>query len=192
MEAEEDVARPETSVREADVGGAMKSGIRVVQAQNADDLAAVRELFWEYLQWANANVNAEFSVNFDIASMLERDMQSIEKFSLPTGRLMLGEIDDRVVGVGCLQRLRPGIGEIKRMYVRPEARKAGVGRALLASLMSEAKLAGYSSVRLDSAGFMRAAHVMYRSAGFHEIEPYPESEIPKEFQRHWVFMERDL
>ena len=32
----------------------------------------------------------------------------------------------------------------------------------------------------------------YRSAGFQEIEPYPESEIPPEFQRHWVFMEKQL
>jgi hypothetical protein len=27
------------------------------------------------------------------------------------------------------------------------------------------------------------------SVGFREIAPYPESEIPAEFQVHWVFME---
>jgi len=166
--------------------------IRAAQAEDADDLSTVRELFWEYLQWANANVNAEFSVNFDIASMLEGDMQTLEKFMPPTGRLMLVRSDDRVVGIGCLKRLSSGIGEIKRMYVRPEARGAGLGRTLLASLIDEAKLAGYSRIRLDSAGFMDAAHALYRSAGFRDIEPYPESEIPEEFQRHWVFMERDL
>ena len=170
----------------------MKNVIRDVQTESSDDLNAVRELFWEYLQWANANVNAEFDVNFDIASMLEDDMQTLEKFLPPTGRLMLVTSDGRVVGIGCLKHLRPGIGEIKRMYVRPDVRKAGLGRALLASLMTEAKRAGYTRIRLDSAGFMKAAHALYRSAGFRVIEPYAESEIPREFQRHWIFMEREL
>jgi hypothetical protein len=39
---------------------------------------------------------------------------------------------------------------------------------------------------------MTAAHGLYRSSGFVEIEPYPESEIPDERKPHWVFMERTL
>ncbi len=63
---------------------------------------------------------------------------------------------------------------------------------LLEKLLSEAKEVGYSEVRLDSARFMHAAHSLYRSAGFQEIDPYPESEIPPEFQEHWIFMEMIL
>jgi hypothetical protein len=36
---------------------------------------------------------------------------------------------------------------------------------------------------------MAAAHALYRSAGFREIEPYPGSEIPEAFQSNWIFME---
>lgn len=50
----------------------------------------------------------------------------------------------------------------------------------------------YLSLRLDSPDFMTDAHRLYRSAGFEEIPPYPESEIPDEYKRHWVFMERTL
>lgn len=39
---------------------------------------------------------------------------------------------------------------------------------------------------------MEAAHALYRSNGFYEIDPYPESENPEEFQTHWIFMEREL
>ena len=157
------------------------------------DRSLVRELFWEYLQWANARVNEEFAVDFDIASMLEQDMETLEKFEPPSGRLLLATtMAGQVVGIGCLKHLRDGIGEIKRMYVRPAARGTGLGRALLESLLAKAKQAGYSHVRLDSAGFMEAAHSLYRSAGFREIESYPESEIPPEFQKHWVFMEREV
>ena len=45
---------------------------------------------------------------------------------------------------------------------------------------------------LDSARFMHAAHALYRSSGFQEIAPYPESEIPEEFRPNWIFMEKLL
>ena len=91
-----------------------------------------------------------------------------------------------------MKKLREDIGEIKRMYVRPQFRGKGLGRALLETLITEAKEVGYPVVRLDSARFMNEAHALYRSAGFSEIDPYPESEIPPEYQKHWVFMERQL
>jgi GNAT superfamily N-acetyltransferase len=170
----------------------VESTTPLIREATDDDLALVRELFWEYLQWANDRVNEEFSVDFDIASMLDQDMVTLEKFAPPTGRLLLATISDHVVGIGCLKRLLPDVGEIKRMYVRPESRGTGLGRALLEALISSAKVVGYSRIRLDSAGFMKAAHALYRSADFRKIEPYPESEIPPEFHEHWVFMEREL
>jgi hypothetical protein len=58
--------------------------------------------------------------------------------------------------------------------------------------MDEARALGYLKLRLDSARFMKAAHSLYHSTGFQEIEAYPESEIPEEFHEHWVFMEKNL
>jgi GNAT superfamily N-acetyltransferase len=98
-------------------------------------------------------------------------------------------VEDQPRGIACLKALTNSIGEVKRMYVRPEARNRGLGRALLNQLLEEAHQIGYELVRLDSALFMREAHKLYRSAGFHEIEAYEGSEIPKEFQSHWIFME---
>jgi GNAT superfamily N-acetyltransferase len=78
------------------------------------------------------------------------------------------------------------------MYVRPEARQRGLGRALLNRLVEEAGQIGYERLRLDSARFMKAAHQLYGTIGFREIEAYPGSEIPQEFQTHWIFMEMEL
>jgi GNAT superfamily N-acetyltransferase len=153
---------------------------------------AIRSLFWEYLQWANDRVNQEFGVNFDIAAMLERDMDDLDVFSPPGGRLVLAGDEGEVVGIGCLKASAEGVAEIKRMYVRPTFRGKGIARAILQELLAEAGRLGYVRVRLDSAGFMKEAHALYRSADFKEIEPYPESEIPSEFQKHWVFMEKRL
>jgi GNAT superfamily N-acetyltransferase len=165
---------------------------QVIIADKEQHASQIRELFWEYLQWANARVNEEFEVSFDIATMLEEDMQNLDKFMPPKGRLLLGYMGDELAGIACLKALTPSIGEVKRMYVRPGHRKAGLGRALLKRLLQEAQLIGYQLVRLDSAGFMIEAHQLYRSIGFKEIAAYEGSEIPKEFQEHWVFMEMAL
>jgi hypothetical protein len=55
-----------------------------------------------------------------------------------------------------------------------------------------ARAAGYGSIRLDSPDFMTAAHALYRSSGFADIESYPESEIPDEHKWFCVFMEMIL
>jgi ribosomal protein S18 acetylase RimI-like enzyme len=67
-----------------------------------------------------------------------------------------------------------------------------VGRALLDTLIAAARAERYARARLDSPDFMTAAHDLYRSTGFADIDPYPESEIPDEYKAHWVFMERVL
>jgi GNAT superfamily N-acetyltransferase len=97
-----------------------------------------------------------------------------------------------VAGLACMRRIREDIGEIKRMYVRPAFRRKGIGRALVNELLSEARAIGYPRIRLDSTRFMHEAHSLYRSVGFQEIEPYPESEIPEEYWQYWIFMELQL
>jgi GNAT superfamily N-acetyltransferase len=96
-------------------------------------------------------------------------MLELEKFSPPHGRLLLAEYEGQVAGLTCMRRIRESIGEIKRMYVRPEFRGKGIGRALLERLVDEAREIGYPRIRLDSARFMEEAHSLYRSTGFQEI-----------------------
>ena len=166
--------------------------IQINVANPEEHAQPIRELFWEYLQWANKNVKENFGVSFDIAAMLKDDMHTLNKFMPPKGRLLLGYVEDQPMGIACLRELSNSIGEIKRMYVRPQARKIGLGRGLLSQLLEESHQIGYERVRLDSARFMTEAHQLYRTSGFREIEAYEGSEIPKEFQSHWIFMEREL
>jgi GNAT superfamily N-acetyltransferase len=162
------------------------------QAHIDEDRALIRGLFWEYLEWANRRLNQEYDIDFDVRSMLERDMTELEVFLPPYGRLLLVIEGATATGIACMRRIRENTGEIKRMYVRPDWRRRGIGRALLEELIREAREIGYATMRLDSTRFMAAAHSLYRSMGFREIEPYAESEIPRQFQQYWVFMERQL
>jgi GNAT superfamily N-acetyltransferase len=165
---------------------------KVIVADEIQHAPQIRELFWEYLQWANTNVNKEFQVSFDIVTMLEGDMKDLEKFMPPYGRLLLAYSGTNLAGVACLKKLTSSVGEIKRMYVRPGNRQQGLGRALIQGILQEARQAGYQFIRLDSARFMTEAHQLYRSIGFKEIKAYEGSEIPPGFQDHWIFMELPL
>ena len=162
------------------------------QVETSSDFEHVRELFSEYLRWVHKKLNEEYGIDFDLQAKIEADMGELDMFSPPKGRLILALIDSAVVGMGSLRDNGADIGEIKRMYVRPAHRGKGVGRGLLEHLTQEASRIGYRRLRLDSTLFMHEAHALYRSAGFREIDAYPESEIPQEIQDHWIFMEKVL
>ncbi len=119
-------------------------------------------------------------------------MAELHIFLPPGGRLLLAYDDSAAAGCACVRANTDRIAELKRMYVRPSHRRKGIGRALVDAVIKEVRLAGYSTLRLDSAGFMTDAHALYRSVGFQDIAPYPESEIPEEFRVHWVFMQLSL
>ncbi len=70
------------------------------------------------------------------------------------------------LGIGALRPLEPGVGEIKRMYVLPEHRGKGVGRAILSALEARAAEMGYKSVRLETGTKQPEAIALYKSAGY--------------------------
>ena len=74
------------------------------------------------------------------------------------------------------------------MYVAPEARGRGVGRALLAALEAQASSMGFARVRLDC---QRHNWPLYRAAGYVEIDDYNDNP----FADHWaekLLKERDF
>ena len=156
------------------------------------DVDAVGRLWLEYLTWGNDELESRYGFRLPVQETVERDLAAIAKFLPPEGRLFLAFEGDVAVGTACMRRIGLDTVEVKRMYVQPSHRGTGVGRALFDQLIAAARTAGYERVRLDSPEFMTAAHGLYRSNGFVEIGPYPESEIPDEYKPHWVFMERRL
>lgn len=90
-------------------------------------------------------------------------------FAPPNGTFLLAYEHDRPVACGGLKTVGPGIAELKRMYVVPEARGRGVGRALLSTLEDDARSMGFATVRLDC-----ETHnwPFYRRAGYAEIDDY--------------------
>jgi putative acetyltransferase len=62
---------------------------------------------------------------------------------------------------------------MKRLYLRPQFRGQGLGRALAVRIIAEAGQIGYRRMRLDTVEpVMKDAVAMYRKLGFKEIAPY--------------------
>jgi ribosomal protein S18 acetylase RimI-like enzyme len=77
--------------------------------------------------------------------------------------------------------------EMKRLYVAPEARGMGLGKALVEAVVEAAQRAGYRELRLDTLPDMLDAQALYTRLGFTRIDPYYDTPI-----EGTVFMGRAL
>jgi ribosomal protein S18 acetylase RimI-like enzyme len=102
-------------------------------------------------------------------------------FDPPEGVFLLGFADDVAVAIGGVRRFAPGVAEIRRMWVAPEARGRGYARELLAELETAARVAGYSEVLLDTHGSLDAALALYRSSGYIERSRYNDNSFAQHF-----------
>jgi putative acetyltransferase len=78
------------------------------------------------------------------------------------------------VGCAAMREAGPGIGEVKRMFVAPQRRRRGVGRALIAAVEREAHTRGYSELRLETGERQPEALALYASCGFARIPCFGE------------------
>jgi putative acetyltransferase len=110
------------------------------------------------------------------------------EYGSPRGRLFLAVSDnDAVAGCVALRLWRAGIGEMKRLFVRPAFRGKGVGKKLALAMLEAARHLGYARVRLDTTPTMTEAMRLYESLGFRRVEPYRDNPIAGA-----VFLEIDL
>jgi GNAT superfamily N-acetyltransferase len=129
-------------------------------------------------------VLAEYAVRY---GGIDADTPSPEEFAAPDGAFVIAYVDGSPIGCGGLHQLSPGIGEIKRMYVEPGARKLGVGRAILRALEQRARELGYPTLRLETGARQPEAISLYESEGYFPIEPYGyyrDSPLSRCFEKH--------
>jgi putative acetyltransferase len=77
-----------------------------------------------------------------------------------------------IVGTAAVRSLGAGVGEIKRMWIRPGCQGLGLGRRLMSRCLEHARALGFRTIRLDTERRMAAALHLYRSCGFREIADY--------------------
>ena len=98
-------------------------------------------------------------------------------YAPPRGALFVAVKGPRYLAMIALRPLDGTIAEMKRLYVRPDARGRGLARQLIARLCDEAGRLNYTEIRLDTLPKMGEAQAIYETHGFVDIEPYYETPI---------------
>jgi putative acetyltransferase len=142
----------------------------IVPASTPIDYTTASTLFHAYASSLNLDLTFQGFTN---------ELDNLQKmYSPPTGVLLLAKLNSTTENdaIGCVgvRALDDSLGicEMKRLYVGPEGRGKGIGKALAQSALLEAKRLGYAKMRLDTLATMTAALELYRSSGFKEIAAY--------------------
>jgi GNAT superfamily N-acetyltransferase len=135
-----------------------------------------------------AQLDALFNEQYRDRGRAERpgSVTTPDEMAPPHGTFLVGYEGGRPVAIGGLRRLDERTCEIKRMYVVPEARSRGIGRALLAALEDAASGLGYRLVRLDAGSEQVHSRALFAATGYREIPPYNRNHIAE------YFAEKDL
>lgn len=135
--------------------------LTIVDAGSAEARWAMQQYFDE--------LGRRFEGGFDPGDALD---EAAAQYNSPSGRFLLALAGDDVAGCGGVVRLDATTAEIKRMWINPAHRGAGLGTRLLARLEDEARHLGCAEVVLDTNATLTEAVAMYGAAGYEPTEPY--------------------
>lgn len=174
-----------------------RAGYRITCVTDMPDAAmraALDELLLEYYgvivrKLAAAGVPPNYTPEALKASF----WSNVAAFLPPTGRLVLAQdATGRLVGCGTLQQVRADAGELKRLYVRPEANGHGLGRLLVDVRIQAARDMGWRSLLVNAIQGNQDMLRIYESLGFRFIDRYPECADPIEVDPFFVYMQYDF
>jgi GNAT superfamily N-acetyltransferase len=94
------------------------------------------------------------------------------KYRLPDGAFLIAWSDTMPLGCVSLRRLDAGLGEVKRLWVAPDARGQGLARRLMAAVEDQARRLGFTRLNLDTNAALTEAIALYQATGWTEIAPY--------------------
>ena len=151
-----------------------------------NDIDNIKELFSEYIKLL-CYLENDFQDYLDLQDYNNELNNLNEKYGLPNGRLYIAYIDNQAAGCIALRQLNDTECEMKRLYVKPEYRGKQIGKALVETIINDAKEIGYKSMLLDTIPALKTAIALYESIGFFHIQPYNNSPVEKT-----VFMKLDL
>ena len=139
------------------------------KAELPRDADSVRLLLEAYVQ--------ELGVDLGFQGFSE-EVRDLARAYPPPGGLWLAFTSSGPVGAVGLRPLSGGDAELKRLFVRHEARGVGLGRALVETALGVARVGGFRGVRLDTLPGMSVAQALYADLGFVPISAYRGNPLP--------------
>ena len=136
----------------------------LIYAETEEDYTAAADLFREYAAW--------LGIDLSFQKFEEELLQLRAMYALPYGGIILYKSDGGYQGCVAVRKNQIDIAELKRMYVKENARHRGIGAALLEEAIRLAVKCGYKKMRLDTLDNMLPAISLYKKNGFVEIPAY--------------------
>lgn len=163
--------------------------ISVVNTKTPEEIEAVRDLVREFTDFAiSQHPEARAAPAF---AGLEAELAGLPgAFGPPDGAFLLVSVDGKPAGCVAIRKHGAGVCEVKRMYVRPAFRGLGLGEVLVDGLIETARGLGYETIVLDTFHTLKAAHHLYRKAGF--VDVAPTIDLPPNLEGKVHFMELGL
>jgi ribosomal protein S18 acetylase RimI-like enzyme len=152
------------------------------------DIDNVKFLFLEYLEYLKTEFHAykDLPWMIDYYKEFEKEIEGLPgNYSPPSGCILLVEYNSQPIGCVALDKHSHGICEMKRLYIKPEFHRRGIGTVLCKALIDKAIALRYSHMRLGTA--LENPKHLYRALGFREIRPY--NQVPLQGA---IFMELKL
>jgi len=153
------------------------------------ELETVRRLFREYRDWLADHVPEDVSRGSSVPTGLAQFDRVISElpgvYGPPGGDVILAMTDSEIAACGALREWEPKVGEIKRIFVRPDHRGPGFGPILTGALLQRAREIGYERVRVDTLPTMAAAIQFYQKMGFKPIGAYWPHPVPGALFFEW-------
>jgi ribosomal protein S18 acetylase RimI-like enzyme len=147
-----------------------------------DDVALGTELVLEYVI-ATAE---ETGIDVDLILPLVPDLHDFAARYLRGGTYLVADAPDHVAGGVGVAPLAGGVCEMNRLWVRPDDRRDGVGRALAVAAIDAGRRLGFARMILDVVPERTGALTLYRGLGFTDAPPAHDYPFPM------VFLGRDL
>ena len=158
-----------------------------------EDVDEFQDLLLEYYTGILPSVEAAGGPVLSAQDMAGSSIAHLEEMLPPDGRLVFARREDGLLlGCGALRRIRPDAVEMKRMFVRPEARGLGLGKKLFETRIDEARRMGCRLIFADTVKGNRPMLSMYERFGFEYIPRYPEIANPPDFDPFLVYLQYQL
>jgi len=169
---------------------------RIDQAVNAPNRDEMNDLLREYYTAMVDRLVADGGPRVPIAVGIQDFWDHLHDVMPPHGRLYLArDVEGALIGCATLLTVGPGLGEMKRLFVRPAGRGTGLGRALVETRIAAAREMGLSTLIADTLRKNVEMQRIYGLLGFEPVPGNPRSsslEMVPELGKFMLFYRLDL
>jgi len=147
--------------------------IEIFRAESVDDIASVKAIFIEYLNFVEEYLGQSLS--------FQGTEKEFSDFPHTYDALFLAKIDGSPMAACGIKPFKDNICELKRLYCRPNGRGFGLGLKLCQASLKTAKEIGYDMIYLDTDHGLIHANTIYEKLGFRDIEKYYDNPMDSRF-----------